>query len=123
MEEHYVTLLRKALDRELGVGSKLEYSIIVDNSSTSSRNPHAYTINVPTRNAGYNNKNEVGIPLNVNANIHNPFIIPGLKKINIDSQLNPNYTFDNFIEGDCNRLARSAGFAVANKPGGTAFNH
>ena len=26
------------------------------------------------------------------------------------------------MEGDCNRLARSAGFAVANKPGGTAFN-
>jgi len=42
--------------------------------------------------------------------------------VNIDSQLNPNYTFDTFIEGDCNRLARSAGFAVANKPGGTSFN-
>jgi chromosomal replication initiator protein len=42
--------------------------------------------------------------------------------MNIDSQLNPAYTFENFIEGDCNRLARSAGFAVANKPGGTAFN-
>ena len=27
--------------------------------------------------------------------------------------------FENFIEGDCNRLARSAGFAVAEKPGGT----
>ncbi|HEX4886437.1 MAG TPA: chromosomal replication initiator protein DnaA, partial [Luteibaculaceae bacterium] len=26
------------------------------------------------------------------------------------------------VEGDCNRLARSAGYAVANKPGGTAFN-
>src|SRR5210317_1370988 len=77
LEEHYVTLLKKALDRELGAGSKLEYSIIVDNSSSSARNPHAYTINMPTKNAGYNNKNEVGIPLNVNANIHNPFIIPG----------------------------------------------
>ncbi|MDA0714656.1 MAG: chromosomal replication initiator protein DnaA, partial [Bacteroidetes bacterium] len=54
--------------------------------------------------------------------IKNPFIVPGLKKINVDSQLNPNYTFENFIEGDCNRLARSAGYAVANKPGGTSFN-
>ena len=35
---------------------------------------------------------------------------------------NPNYTFETFVEGDCNRLARSAGFAVANKPGGTSFN-
>jgi chromosomal replication initiator protein len=31
-------------------------------------------------------------------------------------------TFDNFIEGESNRLARSAGYAVANKPGGTSFN-
>ena len=36
--------------------------------------------------------------------------------------MNAKYTFNNFIEGDCNRLARSAGFAVAEKPGGTAFN-
>ncbi|MCK7531590.1 MAG: DnaA/Hda family protein [Marinilabiliales bacterium] len=30
--------------------------------------------------------------------------------------------FTNFIEGECNRLARSAGIAVGNNPGGTAFN-
>jgi chromosomal replication initiator protein len=40
----------------------------------------------------------------------------------IESQLNANYSFDNFLEGDANRLARSAGMAVANKPGGTSFN-
>jgi chromosomal replication initiator protein len=54
--------------------------------------------------------------------IKNPFIIPGIKKMNIDPRLNPEYSFDNFVEGECNRLARSAGFAVANNPGGTAFN-
>ena len=42
--------------------------------------------------------------------------------MNVESQLNANYSFENLVEGDCNRLARSAGFAVANKPGGTAFN-
>ena len=40
----------------------------------------------------------------------------------IESQLNPSYNFKNFLEGDSNRLARSAGIAVANKPGGTSFN-
>ena len=45
--------------------------------------------------------------------IRNPFIIPGLQKININPQLNESYTFDAFIEGDCNRLARSAGYAVS----------
>lgn len=56
------------------------------------------------------------------ANIKNPFIIPGIKKLAIDSQLNPNYTFDTFVEGDCNRLARSAGMSIAVTPGGTAYN-
>jgi chromosomal replication initiator protein len=54
--------------------------------------------------------------------IKNPFIIPGIKKVKIDPQLNPNYVFDNLIEGDCNRLARSAGLAIAKKPGLTSFN-
>ena len=62
------------------------------------------------------------MPVNINGGIRNPFIIPGLKKIDVDSQLNPNSSFDNFIEGECNRLARSAGYAVAQKPGGTSFN-
>lgn len=119
LEEHYVTLLRKTLKQELGPGSRLEYNIIVENGGGNNK---PYTINVPTNNAVRAEQNEVGLPLNISTNIKNPFIIPGLKKVNIDSQLNPNYTFENFIEGDCNRLARSAGFAVANKPGGTAFN-
>lgn len=36
--------------------------------------------------------------------------------------LNSSYTFDDFIEADCNRLARSAGLAVAERPGATSFN-
>ncbi len=119
LEEHYVGLLKRTLEKELGLGFKLEYNIIVDNNQSANGNP--YTINVPTKNQ-HKHKNEVSLSLNLNNSIRNPFIIPGLKKMNIDSQLNPAYTFENFIEGDCNRLARSAGFAVANKPGGTAFN-
>jgi chromosomal replication initiator protein len=57
-----------------------------------------------------------------NRDIPNPFIIPGLKKLKIESQLNDIYSFDNFVEGDCNRLARSAGWAIAENPGKTAFN-
>ena len=52
----------------------------------------------------------------------NPFVIPGLKPANIDSQLNESYTFERFIEGDCNRLARSAALAIAQQPGATSFN-
>ncbi len=55
-------------------------------------------------------------------NIKNPFVIPGIRRIVIDPQLNPSYTFDSFVEGECNRLARSAGLAVAVDPGKTPFN-
>jgi len=66
--------------------------------------------------------NEMDFPLVINNPVKNPFVIPGLKKVQIDPQLNPVYTFDAFIEGDCNRVARRAGKTVAEKPGATSFN-
>jgi len=121
LEEHYISLLRKTIKKELGAEGKLEYSIIMENSVN---NPKPYTVKIPTSNREGLRNEPVSMPIDVNREkgIKNPFIIPGLKKVNIESQLNPNYSFDNFIEGDCNRLARSAGYAVAKKPGGTAFN-
>ncbi|UYZ59201.1 chromosomal replication initiator protein DnaA [Hymenobacter latericus] len=55
--------------------------------------------------------------------LRNPFEVRAVSdRSYLDSQLNQNYTFTNYIEGSCNRLARSAGWAVANKPGTTSFN-
>lgn len=56
------------------------------------------------------------------ANIKNPFILPGIRKAIVDPQLNPNYTFETHVEGECNRLARSAGLSIAVNPGSTPFN-
>ncbi|SVC86179.1 uncharacterized protein METZ01_LOCUS339033, partial [marine metagenome] len=120
LEEHYITLLKKTIKKELGAKGRLEYSIIME-SGTSNTNP--YTIKVPTTDRNALKNPSVAMPIDLNKNtIRNPFIIPGLKKIKVDSQLNPLYTLENFIEGDCNRLARSAGLAVSDKPGGTSFN-
>ena len=119
LEEHYVALLRKTLQRELGADARLEYRIVVENSDV---NKGPYTVEYPNYNTGNTKNQESTVPLVVGTQIKNPFIIPGLKKVNIDSQLKSSFNFDNFIEGDCNRLARSAGYAVAQKPAGTAFN-
>ena len=54
--------------------------------------------------------------------VQNPFAIPGLQKANVDSQLNDSYTFERFIEGDCNQLARGAAWAISQEPGATQFN-
>ena len=120
LEEHYIDLLKKTINKELGPEGRLEYSIIMENNY---RNANPYTVNIPAVSHKSLKNPAVSMPIDLNSNsIKNPFILPGLKKMNVESQLNPNYTFDNLVEGDCNRLARSAGFAVANKPGGTAFN-
>ncbi len=110
LEEHYVVLLKRTIRQELGDTGRLEYQILMS--------PQIETKKIP-----YSNGLDISSPGGVDTGIiKNPFIIPGIKKLKIDSQLNPSYIFDNFIEGDCNRLARSAGLAVAKKPGGTAFN-
>lgn len=119
LEEHYVSLLKKTLKQELGVGARLEYNIIVENGTGNST---PYVVNIPGSSSSKSDLQQSSVGINLNPSIKNPFIIPGIKKMNIDSNLNPSLTFDNFIEGDCNRLARSAGIAVANKPGGTSFN-
>ncbi|MFM2376171.1 MAG: hypothetical protein RLZZ165_1268 [Bacteroidota bacterium] len=120
LEEHYVSLLRKTIKHFLGPDGRLEYSIIVENSLDDGRK---YAINIPTSSKQVNPRNPtVNMPIHIGKSVPNPFVIPGLKKISIDSQLNVNYTFENFLEGDCNRLARAAGYAVATKPGETAFN-
>ncbi|MBX2985797.1 MAG: chromosomal replication initiator protein DnaA [Bacteroidia bacterium] len=119
IEEHYVDLLQKTLRKVLGPGAKLEYNIIVENSNASKI---PYTVNLPTSKQNKNTSNEVNMPLEVIAEIKNPFVIPGIKRLNINSQLQSRYNFDNFIEGECNRLARSAGFSIAQQPGETAFN-
>lgn len=126
LEEHYITLLRKTIRKELGQEGRLEYSIIMDNSNEKSNGNKKYSIKLPTTNKRATQNSYVAMPIDLNREnakeIPNPFIIPGLKKIKVNSQLNENYSFDTFVEGECNRLARSAGFAVSINPGKTAFN-
>ncbi len=120
LEEHYVKLLKVALTRELGENAKLVYVIKMENTYG---NREPFTERIPSANRGQVSPQEMDVPIqSKNPELKNPFVIPGIRNIKIESQLNPNYNFDNFLEGDSNRLARSAGLAVANKPGGTSFN-
>jgi chromosomal replication initiator protein len=119
IEEHYINLIAKTLKRELGKEARLEYRIMVD-SGNSQHEPQ--TMDLPANNIRIYNNHVMDFPLVVNNPVKNPFVIPGLKKIQIDPQLNHVYTFDSLIEGDCNRVARRAGKTVAEKPGANSFN-
>lgn len=120
LEEHYVKLLKVALTKELGETAKLVYIIRMENTYG---NREPFTEKIPSSNRSHVGAQEMDVPIkSKNPELRNPFVIPGIRNIKIESQLNPSYNFDNFLEGDSNRLARSAGMAVANKPGGTSFN-
>jgi len=121
LEEQYIDILRKTLRKEIGNGAKLEYNVVMENNHIANAKP--ISVVVPGNNPANTKNRPVNMPTDKEEQtIRNPFVIPGIKKLHIDSQLNPDYSFTNFIEGDCNRLARSAGVAVAENPGGTAFN-
>jgi len=120
LEEHYVKILKVSLTKELGEKAKLVYIIKMENTYG---NKQPFTEKIPSANRSTLKSQDVDIPLNnKNPELRNPFVIPGIRNVKIESQLNPNYSFENFLEGDSNRLARSAGLAVASKPGGTSFN-
>jgi len=114
LEEHYVHILKKALNQVLGPMAKLEYSVIVDQGNKENA---PYTVNLPNRSKGPANDGKY-VP---NHTLVSPFELETLEEPQ-ESQLNQTYLFDTFVEGDCNRLARSAGYAVAKKPGVTSFN-
>ncbi len=97
LEEHYITLLSRVIKKEIGQEGSLEYSILMESNH---KNAIPYTVKLPTQNNNSIRNMPVSLPINNNdKQIRNPFIIPGLKKINIESNLMPQFTLDNFVEG------------------------
>jgi chromosomal replication initiator protein len=115
LEDNYVQELKIAIKTTLGQSGRLEYAVVVDRGNSSNQ---PYVVSFPQGNAGNNKKPLVHVEPD-----KTPFEMKSLNAEALtNSNLNPSYTFTTYIEGDCNRLARSAGFAVATKPGITSFN-
>lgn len=111
LEENYVHLLHDCIRKEIGPNGKLQYSVVVDKGNSAQQ---SLTVNVAGGSTNYNKSRVNGFDQYKNPKF--------MQELASDSNLNANYKFENYIEGDCNRLARSAGYAVANKPGVTSFN-
>ena len=102
IEQNYIPLLSAAIIRVFGQGTRLEYRVLIDSTSG----------------AGTCVPSSGSTAQAVNAQ----FIVGQQAAANFDSQLNNLYTFDSFIAGEPNKLARTAGLAIAKQPGYTAFN-
>ena len=66
--------------------------------------------------------NPVSVPTYQPAGNPGAFVFPGIKRVTINSRLNPVYCFGNLVEGDCNKMGVSAGESIALSPGKTPFN-
>ncbi len=108
LEGKYIPVLRPIIEKYYGHQTRLFYAVPKEAEPVST-NADLSAIRQ------FNNQTSTD-------NIKNPFVIPGIKKINIDPNLSPIYTFENFVEGECNRLPRSVSMAVAVNPGGNSFN-
>lgn len=113
IEENFLNLLCRVLRRELGPQADLVYKVRIIEGSVIDQRP---------KNLGQVKNKPVPIPDAGEHYTGSVYAIPGLKKLDIDPQLNPQYSFDNFIEGESNRLGRSAGLSISSSPGRSAFN-
>lgn len=120
LESRFIKVIKATIRKVLGPEGKLEYSIMMDtdeNKPVVVRQPsvdRTNTTNPPKQIQINFDKSESSMP--------NPFVLPGIKKINIESNLNESNCFDNFVTGECNRVAYEAGVAIAKNPGKTSFN-
>lgn len=116
IEENYLSLLSAALRKNFGKGVKLWYSVM-ENKPAGREQP---IVQMMKGNSTPPPKMQEAMPKA--KNLVNPFVVPGIKKVNIESNLIPHLSFDNFVEGESNKFASTAAKTIAKRPGATAFN-
>jgi chromosomal replication initiator protein len=108
IEEKYIDLLRMTLYRVIGVGTRLEYRVLIDKSNGKGTQ-------IPSVNEKLKPKADYEAGKYIS-----PYHKPQLPEI--DPQLNATNDFNNLIEGNSNKLARTAGMSIGNDPGKNIFN-
>ncbi|MCP3660596.1 MAG: chromosomal replication initiator protein DnaA [Bacteroidetes bacterium] len=99
LEENYLDILTEIISKELGDKGKLAYSILINSPQITEKKIEETK---PDKKSNFEKK--------ISTRFEN------------QNYFSKKYTFDNFIEGDSNRLAKSAAQAVSKKPGETSFN-
>ena len=111
LEENYVDLLRKVLTRAFGNGVNLSYRIVTD-----SENKKTQVVE------GDDPAEESMRPQQRTHANESPTMLDSAPQQQIDSQLNPNLTFKNYIEGNSNKLPRAIGQTISEHPQNMQFN-
>lgn len=109
LEENYVDLLSKVLRRIFGDGIQLTYRVVTDKTHKITQVIQSAPIDsIPTQRPTAR-ANQAKTPIDT-------------AQTDLDPQLDPHKSFNNFIEGDSNKLPRSIGLSIAEHPNTTQFN-
>ena len=111
LEQNFVDLLSKVLHRNFGEGIRLTYRVVTDKEHKLSQDieadPDDADMAKQTRERAQQTAAQPVAPL---------------QQEDIDTQLDPKLTFNNYMEGDSNKLPRSVGLSIAEHPNTTQFN-
>ncbi len=110
LEENFVDLMSKVLHRCFGQGIGLSYRVVTDKEHNLSQDIEADPADAEKQQALRTRGNQ------------GPTVLDVGQPQQIDSQLNPHLTFNNYIEGDSNKLPRSVGQSIAEHPNTMQFN-
>ena len=112
LEEKFADLLRIALNKEIGEGTQLMYSVLVVKEKTKRT-----SVNLE------GTKRSMAVPAQSVIRDGNkaPNVMQAPAPQDLDPHLNPNYNFENFILGSSNEFSRTVGETVAKNPAKT-FN-
>ena len=108
LEQYYVGLLSKVLARVFGTSVKLSYRIVTVKAH------HNVTTDVES-----DGPTEIQQPKGTNKA---PTTLDAATPQQLNPQLDAKKTFQNFIEGDSNKLPRTVGLSIAEHPGKSTFN-
>ena len=110
LEQNFVDLLSKVLHRNFGEGIRLTYRVVTDKEHKLSQDieadPDDADMAKQTRECAQQTAAQPAAP----------------QQEDIDTQLDPKLTFNNYMEGDSNKLPRSVGLSIAEHPNTTQFN-
>ena len=110
LEQHFVQLMAWALNQSFKANVRLTYRVVTDKM-------HNLTQDVLSERPA-----DLEAPKPTTRGNKTPTLLDSAAPQNIDPQLNPRKTFDNFIEGDSNKLPRTIGLSIAEHPGKSTFN-
>ena len=114
LEEYFLDVIQKVLKREIGAAARLNYMV----RPVSVQPPMTY----PASHGQVPVNRSISVSTYSPASNPGPFVYPGTRRVQVNSQLNPIYCFANLIKGECNKMGITAGESISMAPGKTAFN-